>query len=143
MNFIIQKLKSKHTSLKKYTNWTKLIHFSLVLREREEKKPKYFAPQIGQQKIYSGVSRAPSESSPPPITLPETETAYPMMKQATTISLKKLLPNWRYVIFFVKSWQCSFKFLHFNGFLKFSHYCIGTIFLVKSLQCSAVLDYAT
>ena len=33
VNFIIQKLKSKHTSLKKYT-----IYFSLVLREREEKK---------------------------------------------------------------------------------------------------------
>ena len=29
---------------KKYTNWVKLIYFSLVLREREEKKPKYFAP---------------------------------------------------------------------------------------------------
>ena len=37
-NFIIQKLKSKPTSLKKYTNWAKLIHFSLILREREEKK---------------------------------------------------------------------------------------------------------
>ena len=36
---VIQKLKSKHTSLKKYTNWAKLIYFSLVLREREEKKP--------------------------------------------------------------------------------------------------------
>ena len=35
------KLKSKHTSLKKYTY--KLIHFSLVLRERVE-KTKYFAP---------------------------------------------------------------------------------------------------
>ena len=43
--FIIQKLKSKHTSLKKYTNWAKLIYFSLILREREEKKPKYFAPK--------------------------------------------------------------------------------------------------
>ena len=40
---IIQKLKSKHTSLKKYTNWAKLIYFLLVLREREEK---YFAPKI-------------------------------------------------------------------------------------------------
>ena len=40
------KLKSKHTSLKKYklikTNWVKLIYFSLVLREREEKKPQIF-----------------------------------------------------------------------------------------------------
>ena len=44
VNFIIRKLKSKHTSLKKYTNWAKLIYFSLVLREREEKKTKYFAP---------------------------------------------------------------------------------------------------
>ena len=44
VNFIIQKLKSKHTSLKKYKNWAKLIYFSLVLREREEKKTKYFAP---------------------------------------------------------------------------------------------------
>ena len=43
--FIIQKLKSKHNSLKKYTNWAKLIYFSLVLREREEKETKYFAPQ--------------------------------------------------------------------------------------------------
>ena len=25
-NFIVQKLKSKHTSLKKYTNWAKLSH---------------------------------------------------------------------------------------------------------------------
>ena len=38
MNFTIQNLKSKHTSLKKYTNWAKLIHFSLVWREQEEKK---------------------------------------------------------------------------------------------------------
>ena len=28
----------------KNTNWAKLIYFSLVLREWEEKKPKYFAP---------------------------------------------------------------------------------------------------
>ena len=47
VNLIVQKLKSKHTSLKKYTNWAKLIHFSLVLREREEKK-KYFAPKFGK-----------------------------------------------------------------------------------------------
>ena len=38
-NFTIQKLKSKHTSLKKYRSWAKLICFSLFLREREEKKP--------------------------------------------------------------------------------------------------------
>ena len=44
VNFMIQKLKSKHTSLKRYTNWAKRIYFSLVLREREEKNPKYFAP---------------------------------------------------------------------------------------------------
>jgi len=34
---LIQKLKSKHTSLKTYTKWAKLF-FSLVLREREEKR---------------------------------------------------------------------------------------------------------
>ena len=39
VNFIIPKLKSKLTSLKKYTDWAKLVHFSLVLREREDKKP--------------------------------------------------------------------------------------------------------
>ena len=44
-NFIIQKLKSKHTSLKKYTNWAKLIYFSLVLREWEEKKPNISHPR--------------------------------------------------------------------------------------------------
>ena len=38
VNFIIQKLKSKHTSIKKYTNWAKLIQFFLNLREQEEKK---------------------------------------------------------------------------------------------------------
>ena len=37
-NFWMIKLKSKHTSLKKYTNWAKLIYYSLVLREREENK---------------------------------------------------------------------------------------------------------
>ena len=42
VNFIIQKLKSKHTSLKKYTSWAKLIYFSLILREREEKKNQIF-----------------------------------------------------------------------------------------------------
>ena len=38
VNSIVQKLKSKHTSLKKYTNWDKLGNFSLVLREQKEKK---------------------------------------------------------------------------------------------------------
>ena len=38
VNFIVQKLKSKHTSLKKYTNWAKLIFFLSFLREWEEKK---------------------------------------------------------------------------------------------------------
>ena len=42
VNFIIQKLKSKHTSLKKCTNWANLIYFSLILREREEKKNQIF-----------------------------------------------------------------------------------------------------
>ena len=42
VNFIIQKLKNKHTFLKKYTNWAKLS--SLVLREQEETKNRYFAP---------------------------------------------------------------------------------------------------
>ena len=44
VNFITKKLKSKHTSLKKYTNWAKLVYFFLFLREQEELKPKYFAP---------------------------------------------------------------------------------------------------
>ena len=43
-NFIIQKLKSKHTYLKKIyklskTNTAKLTYFSLILREQEEKHP--------------------------------------------------------------------------------------------------------
>ena len=42
VDFIIQKLKNKHTSLKKYTNRAKLS--SLVLREQEETKTRYFAP---------------------------------------------------------------------------------------------------
>ena len=42
VNSIVQKLKSKHTSLKKYTNWDKLGNFSLVLREQEEKKTQIF-----------------------------------------------------------------------------------------------------
>ena len=49
MNFIIQKLKSKHTSLKKYKNWDKLsclsLYIFLVLRERVETKTKYSAPK--------------------------------------------------------------------------------------------------
>ena len=35
-NFIIQKLKNKHTFLKKYTNWAKLS--SLILTDQEETK---------------------------------------------------------------------------------------------------------
>ena len=45
VNFVIQKLISKYTSLKKYTNGAKIIYFFLVLREREEKKM-YFASQF-------------------------------------------------------------------------------------------------
>ena len=46
MNFIIQKLKSKHTSLKKYTNWARLteqnyIHF-LSFRGNERRKKQIF-----------------------------------------------------------------------------------------------------
>ena len=49
-NFIIQKLKSKHTSLKKYTNWAKLTeqNFSRFEGTREEKTNKYFAPRSPQ-----------------------------------------------------------------------------------------------
>ena len=53
VNFIIQKLKSEHTSLIKYTNWAKAICFSLVWREREEKTLKYFAPR----KLYTEVTK--------------------------------------------------------------------------------------
>ena len=54
VNFIIQKFKSKRTSLKKIyklskINWGKLIYFPVVLREREENNPKYFAPVYGEQ----------------------------------------------------------------------------------------------
>ena len=46
VNFIIQKLKSKHTSLKKYTKLrrtlSQFVYFSLVLREKEEKKQQIF-----------------------------------------------------------------------------------------------------
>ena len=42
VNFIIQKLKNKPTSFKKYTNWAKLIYFSLVLRDRGEKTKQIF-----------------------------------------------------------------------------------------------------
>ena len=41
--FIIQNLKSKQ--IPQYTNRAKLIYFSLVLTEREEKETKYFAPE--------------------------------------------------------------------------------------------------
>ena len=43
VHFIIQKLKNKHTFLKKYTNWAKLN--PLILTEREETKTRYFAPK--------------------------------------------------------------------------------------------------
>ena len=49
VNSIIRKLISKHTYLKKYTNWAKLS--SLVLREWEETKTKYFAPQSCEQQL--------------------------------------------------------------------------------------------
>ena len=42
VNSIIQKLKSKPTSLKKYTNWRKLNYFSLVLRVQQEKTKQIF-----------------------------------------------------------------------------------------------------
>ena len=45
VNSIIQKLKNKHTFLKKYTNWAKLS--SLILTEQEETNTKYFAPFLG------------------------------------------------------------------------------------------------
>ena len=38
-------MKSKHTFLKKYKNGAKLIHFSLLLRDQDEKNTKYFAPK--------------------------------------------------------------------------------------------------
>ena len=42
VNFFIQKLKNKHTYLKKYTIWEKLS--SLILRKQEDQRTKYFAP---------------------------------------------------------------------------------------------------
>ena len=39
MNLIIQKLKSKHTSLKKYTNWTKIIYFISFWGNERIKQP--------------------------------------------------------------------------------------------------------
>ena len=47
VNSIIQKLKNKHTFLKKYTNWGKLS--SLILTEQEETKTRYFAPKLQVQ----------------------------------------------------------------------------------------------
>ena len=44
VNFIIQKLKNKHTFPKKSKNWGKLS--SLNFTEREETKSKYFAPML-------------------------------------------------------------------------------------------------
>ena len=41
VHFIIQKLKNKHTFLKKYTNCAKLC--SLVLTEQKETQTRYFA----------------------------------------------------------------------------------------------------
>ena len=46
VNFINEKLKSKHTFLKKYTNWAKLS--SIIFMEREETKTRYFAPKSTQ-----------------------------------------------------------------------------------------------
>ena len=45
VNFIIQKLKSKHTSLKQYTNWDKLSCFSLYIFWENERK--YFSHILG------------------------------------------------------------------------------------------------
>ena len=42
VNFIIRKLKNKHTFPQKYTNWAKLS--SLILTEWEETETEYFAP---------------------------------------------------------------------------------------------------
>ena len=63
VDFIIQKLKSKHNSLKKYTNWAKPTYFSLVLREREEKKTKYFKPKAAADQIF--LKRLPSSVGKP------------------------------------------------------------------------------
>ena len=48
VNFVIQKLKSKHTSLKKYTNWDK-VYSSLVLRGRVEKNQIFFTQEVARQ----------------------------------------------------------------------------------------------
>ena len=45
VNFIIQRLKSKHTSLKKYTNCAKLIYFLSHFEGTRGEKTKYFAPK--------------------------------------------------------------------------------------------------
>ena len=49
VNFIIKKLKNKHTFLKKYTYWAKLS--SLFSTEQEEKKTRYFAPMAQNMRI--------------------------------------------------------------------------------------------
>ena len=54
MDFIIQKLKNKHTSLKEYTNWAEAIYFSLVLREWEEKKKLNISHQGDNNEIDAG-----------------------------------------------------------------------------------------
>ena len=49
-------IESKHTFLKKYTNLAKLIYFSLILREREEKTHifrTYDAGQFWQFEIFA------------------------------------------------------------------------------------------
>ena len=51
-----------HTALKKYTDWVKLIYFSLVLREREKKQPNISHPRgsnlSGGQKQRIAIARA-------------------------------------------------------------------------------------
>ena len=52
MHFIIQKLKNKHTFLKKHAKLRKLN--PLILTEREDSKTRYFPPK-GEQNICSGI----------------------------------------------------------------------------------------
>ena len=46
VNFFIQKLKSKHTCLKKYTNWAKLIYFLSFWGNERRKKPNISHPRL-------------------------------------------------------------------------------------------------